>query len=264
MTFFGIPYSTFRSVIHREALTTRHNRFVQVFALVVLAGIGAIVVLLDHAAAVPFGVLLLFLYVVPLFGVLTGVSAAHEEQDEMALLLSQPVPRRAYVLGKALVLSLSLTAVLAAGLIPAAVAAPALESMMILGGLGVALILVSVSGGLAIGQHTTTRARGLMAALLAWFGAFAFYDIVALALTSFEPVRETPALWTALLLLNPIDAVRLTGLFSLERVPFAEAGMDEWMGLLANWLPSWVAVLVIGWTAGLLWSACRRIERAGL
>lgn len=264
MTLFGVPLSTLRAVMRREAITTRHNRFVQVFALVVLAGSGAVATMASRPEAVPFGVLLLFLYVVPLFGLLVGVSAAHEEREELPFLLSQPVPRRAYVFGKALALGAALVGVLVLALVPVIVMAPTAASVLLLGGLGVVLAIVSVSGGLALGHYTTTRARGLMAALLTWFAAFGLYDVLALALSGLGVMQQVPALWVAVLLLNPIDAVRLAGLFGLEQVPFSVAGAAAWIEPLTTWLPVWTGVLALGWSAGTLILACRRLERLDL
>lgn len=264
MTLFGIPVSTLRAVIRREAITTRHNRFVQVFALVVLAGSGAVAALASRPEAVPFGALLLFLYVVPLFGLLVGVSAAHEEREEQPFLLSQPVPRRAYVLGKALTLGAALIGVLVLALVPTIMVVSSASPVLLLGGLGAVLALISVSGGLAVGHYTATRARGLMAALLAWFAAFGLYDVLALALSGLDAVQQVPVLWVAALLLNPIDAVRLAGLFGLEAVPFSVAGAAAWIEPMTAWLPGWVAVLAIGWVGGLLALACRRLERLDL
>lgn len=263
MTLFGVPLSTLRAVMRREAVTTRHNRFVQVFALVVLAG-SAAVAASSRPDAVPFGVLLLFLYVVPLFGLLVGVSAAHEEREELPFLLSQPVPRRAHVLGEAAVLSAALMGVLLLALIPAAVTVAVAAPVLLLGGLGVALAVISVSGGLAIGHYTATRARGLMAALLTWFAAFGLYDVLALALSGLGVMQQVPALWVAALLVNPIDAVRLAGLFGLEQVPFSVAGAATWIEPLTTWLPLWVGGLAIGWTAGALALAARRLDRLDL
>jgi hypothetical protein len=264
MTLFGVPLSTLRAVMRREAITTRHNRFVQVFALVVLAGSGAVATMASRPEAVPFGVLLLFLYVVPLFGLLVGVSAAHEEREELPFLLSQPVPRRAYVLGKAVMLGVALMAVLLLALVPVAVTAAAAAPVLLLGGLGAVLAIISVSSGLALGHYTATRARGLMAALLTWFTAFGFYDVLALALSGFGPMQQLPALWVAVLLLNPLDAVRLTGLFGLEQVPFSVAGAASWVEPLTTWLPLWVVLLTVGWTASVLALACRRLGRLDL
>lgn len=264
MTIFGVPVSTLRAVIRREAITTRHNRFVQVFALVVWVGSGAVAAWAGRTDAVPFGLLLLFLYVVPLFGLLVGVSAAHEERDEQPFLLSQPVSRRAYVLGKAIMLGAALVGVLLLALVPAIWTVASAGPVVLLGGLGVALALVSVSGGLAVGYYTATRARGLMAALLAWFAAFGLYDVLALALSGLDLVQQVPALWVAVLLINPLDAVRLAGLLGLEQVPFSVAGAAAWMEPMTAWLPLWVAVLTIGWMGGLLALASRRLERLDL
>lgn len=263
MTIFGVSVSTLRAVMRRELTTTRHNRFVQVLALVVLAGSGAVAAS-SRPDAVPFGVLLLFLYVVPLFGLLVGVSAAHEDREELPFLLSQPVPRRAYVLGKAGVLSAALMVVLLLALIPPAVAVAAAAPVLLLGGLGAVLASISVSGGIALGHYTGTRARGLMAALLTWFAVFGLYDVLALALSGLGVMQQLPALWVAVLLLNPIDAVRLTGLFGLEQVPFSVAGAAAWIEPLTTWLPLWVGLLAIGWTAGALALAARRLDRLDL
>lgn len=264
MTLTQLPTSVYRALLRREITTTLHNRFVQIFAVVVLGGSVAVGALSARPSAVPFGLLLLFLYVVPLFGLLIGVSAAHEEHDERAFLWSQPVPRAAYVLGKAATLSVALAGVLLGALLVGGVAGAAAGTLALLGGLGVALVLVSVSAGIAVGQYTTGRARGLMAVLVLWFGAFALYDAVALALSGVEVMQSLPAFWVGLLLLNPVDAVRLAGLFALENVPFSVPGEAAWMAELVSWLPVWVAVLALGWTVLLLGLACRRLRRLDL
>jgi hypothetical protein len=264
MSLTELPHSVYRVVLRREATTTIHNRFLQIFAVVVLGGSIAVGALSGRPAAIPFGLLLLFLYVVPLFGLLIGVSAAHEEHDERAFLWSQPVPRAVYVLGKTATLVGALAGVLLAALLAAAVGGAGAGTLALLWGLGVALVLVSVSAGVAVGQYTTGHARGLMLALTLWFGAFALYDGLALALSGVEVVQQWPAFWVGLLLLNPVDAVRLTGLFGLENVPFSAPGQAAWMADLTAWLPAWVALLAIGWTALLLGLACRRLRHADL
>jgi len=264
MPLTQLPPSVYRAILRREATTTLHNRFVQIFAAVVLGGSIAVGALSGRPSALPFGLLLLFLYVVPLFGLLIGVSAAHEERDERAFLWSQPVPRAAYVLGKTTVLVLALAGVLLAALVAAAVEGAAAGTLALLWGLGGALVLVSVSAGVAVGQYTASRARGLMAVLTLWFGAFALYDAVALGLSGVGWVQNLPAFWVGLLLLNPVDAVRLAGLFGLENVPFSAPGEAAWLTDLLAWLPAWVAGLTLAWTALLLTLACRRVARRDL
>ena len=264
MHFARLPASVYRALIRREVITTFHNRFVQIFAVVAWAGSIAVAALSGRPEAVPYGVLLLFLYLVPLFGLLVGVSAAHEERDERAFLWSQPVPRAAFVIGKTATLVAALALVLLLPLLPAAIVASSLGALVLLWGLGSALVAVSVSAGVAVGQYTATRARGLMAALVVWFGAFALYDTVALVGAGVEALQGWPALWVGLLLLNPVDAVRLAGLFGLENVPFAAPGKAAWVAEMAAWLPAWVAVLTVVWTALVLRLACRRLGRMDL
>ena len=264
MRLTKLPTSVVRALLRREVTTTYHNRFVQIFAVLVCGGSLAVGTLSGRPSAIPFGLLLLFLYVVPLFGLLIGVSASHEENAERAFLWSQPVPRSAYVLSKTIVLVGALATVLLAALVAAAVGGATPGTLALLWGLGVALVLVSVSAGVAVGQYTAGRARGLMMALTLWFGVFALYDALALALSGLEAVQQMPVFWVALLLLNPVDAVRLAGLFALENVPFSAPGEAAWMADLVAWLPAWTAVLALGWTALLLGLACRRLRRRDL
>ena len=261
MSSTKLPQSVYRAVLRREAATTFRNRFVQIFALVAVGGSIAVGALSGRPEALPFGLLLLFLYVVPLFGLLVGVSAAHEDRDERTFLWSQPVPRSIYVLSKTATLVGALAAVLVAALVAGAVGGASGGTLALLWGLGVALILVSVSGGVTVGQYTASRAHGLMIALGLWFGAFALYDALALALSGVELVQGLPAFWVGLLLLNPLDAVRLAGLFGLENVPFSVSGQAAWVADLTTWLPAWVAVLTVLWTGLLLVLACRHLQQ---
>ena len=264
MSLTQLPRSVYRAVLRREVTTTFHNRFVQIFAVIVLGGSIAVGTLSGRPEAIPFGLLLLFLYVVPLFGLLIGVSSAHEEQDERAFLWSQPVPRAVYVLGKTTTLVGALALVLLVALVAAAVSGASVGTLGLLWGLGAALVLVSVSAGITVGQYTTGRARGLMMALVLWFGAFALYDALALLLSGINFVQSLPAFWVGLLLLNPVDAVRLAGLFGLENVPFSAPGEAAWMAELTAWLPAWVAVMTVLWTGLLLTGACRHLRRLDL
>lgn len=264
MSLFTLPASVYTAIVRREVTTTFHNRFVQIFAGVVWAGSIAVAALSSRPEAVPSGLLLLLLYVVPLFGLLIGVSAAHEEHDERAFLWSQPVPRAAYVLGKTATLVGALALVLLGVLVAGGLAGTAGGALALLWGLGLALVLVSVSAGVAVGQYTTSHARGLMAVLVFWFGAFALYDALALLGSGIPVLQEWPGLWVGALLLNPIDAVRLAGLFALENVPFSAPGDAAWIADVLAWLPAWVAVLTVAWTSGLLALACQRLQRLDL
>lgn len=264
MRLLQLPSSAYRALVRREVTTTLHNRFVQIFATVLLVGSLASALLSGRPSAVPVGLLLLFLYVVPLFGLLIGVSAAHEEHDERPFLWAQPIPRSAYVLSKTATLAVALSLVVLVSLAPMVAMSVSVGSLALLWGLGGALAVVSVSGGVAIGQYTSSRARGLMAALVVWFGAFALYDGLALALAGVEAVQGWPVLWVSLILINPLDAVRLAGLFGLGNIPFTVPGEAAWIASLMEWLPLWVGVLAVAWSVLALGLACRRLRRLEL
>ncbi|WP_040605707.1 hypothetical protein [Salisaeta longa] len=246
-----------RAVVRREVFTARHNRYLHAVALVLLAGGLGVAATAGRPAAVAYGLFTLLLYAVPLFGVLAGVSSAQDTAAERPLLHTQPVPPRWFVLGKAAVLSLLLVASIGLVVGVGWGRGVSLAAGAMLWGLGSALALVSVSAGLAVGYAAQSRARGLMGALLCWFAAFGLYDGAALLLAGTEAAQQWPALWMAVLLINPIDAVRLTGLFGLEGVPFSVAGAPSWMPAVIAGLPAWVVLLTLLWAGGLLAYAVR-------
>lgn len=260
----AVSFQALPAVVRREVRTTLHNRFVQVFALVLVGGSLAASAFITSASSLPFAALMLFLYVVPLFGLLTGVSAAHEERAEWPFLMSQPVRRFTFVLGKGAALVAAFAVVLILALLPVAWSTASAAPLGAVGGLGLALVLVGVSAGLALGYYTESRARGLMSALLLWFAALALYDLLALGLSGVDFFQSQPALWVAVLLLNPIDAVRLAGLLALEAVPFSMPGEDASAAFLLQALPIWVIIMTLAWTGLALWLTYRRLERQDL
>lgn len=249
-----------QAVAKREAYTTLHNRFVQVFALVMWGSSTAVAVFTGNDASVPFAVLLLWLYIIPLFALLIGVHTVHEERDEQPFLLSQPVPRDTFVIGKLAMLVALITAVLAGALVPVAIVAPG-GGWPLIFGLGLALTLIGVSVGLALGHYARSSVRGLMGALLLWFVGLVLYDFATLALVEVPFIQDRPALWIGVLLLNPFDAVRLAGLMGLEAVPFTVPGAQQWAEPLLNQLGLWVAALTVGWTAAATTWARRQLNR---
>lgn len=253
-----------RAIIRREAYTTLHNRYVQVFALLLVAGSVTIVGASGSATSVTFGALLLLLYVVPLFAILIGVSAAQEELDERPMLLSHPLPRGRFVVGKLATLAGALTIVLTLALLPVTVRIATAKPFGILWGLGVALILVWSSTGLAVGFYTTNRARGLVVGLCVWFASLVLYDLCTFLLAGVDAMQAWPAVWVVLLLLNPADAVRLAGLSALEGVSFAAAGTNTTVTMLLAWTPTWAVALALLWSTGATLLAWRRLHHYGL
>ena len=249
------------AVMHREVRTTLQNRFVQVFALVAVCGSLLLSAFSPDGVALQVSLLLLILYVVPLFALLAGVSTAHEELEEEPLLMSQPVGRFTYGAGKMITLAAMLAGALAVALGPAAFAVGDAGALGALWGLGVALVLVGGSVGFALGQFVRSRTKGLMVSLLVWFIGLVLYDLLALSLSDIAFFQRAPVFWTLILLINPIDAVRLTGLLALGKVPFFVPGESAGVRMLLDHLPAWTTVLALAWTGGAVWAAHRAVDR---
>ena len=98
--------------------------------------------------------------------------------------------------------------------------------------------------GLAVGFWVRDPVRGLLAALGVWFALLFGTDLLLLAVSGAPWVHERPGLWVALLMGNPLDAFRITVLFSVEQAAFA--GLDAG-GLVRWWLAHgwvWLTLLV--------------------
>lgn len=247
------------AVIRRDVTTMLYNRYLQVFALLLLGGSVAVVGTTETAAPTTFGMLLLFLYVIPLFATLIGVHVAQEELEEHDLLFSHPLSYGTFVGGKLVTLVGALVAVLTVSLVPVVARVASARPIGILWGLGMALILIWSSTGLAIGAVTSRRTRGLVTALCVWFGSLVLYDLAAFALSGVEAVRAWPSVWVGILLLNPADAVRLAGMTALQEVSFTAPGSSTSVAQLLAWTPAWVAVLTVLWTGAALITARRAL-----
>jgi hypothetical protein len=93
----------------RELAANRVNRFLHVhLALAAAAGLLPLFTPGHAAAAAPMWVLHGVLYCLSLSALLLGLSSAHGEADEFPLLFAQPAPRWAWLLGKAVALTLVL------------------------------------------------------------------------------------------------------------------------------------------------------------
>ena len=261
MNTLAISRHALPAVIRRERRTALRNRFVQVFALVTVGGSLLLSAFSPGGAALQVALLLLILYVVPLFALLAGVSAAHEELEEQAFLMSQPVGRFTYAAGKLLTRAALLVGTLAVALASAALLAGSAGALAALWALGAALVLVGVSVGLALGEYVRSRPEGLMLSLLVWFATLVLYDLLALSLSHVAFFQGAPTFWTAVLLVNPIDAVRLTGLLALGDVPFSVPGESAGVRLLLDALPAWTAAVTLVWTGAAVWAAHRAVDR---
>lgn len=245
----------------REARTLARNRFLHVFAIVAVAGGLLTTHSAPSAAAIPFILLQLILYLIPLFSILIGLSSAHGELEEQMFLFSQPVPRLAVVIGKAAALLISLALLLFVAFISSFIYAPDKGTILMLWAMAVLLGGVFIALGLAIGFSTRDRARGVIAALLFWLVALIGFDLIAY-LTSMAPLmQQQPLLWIGILLINPIDAIRVAVLLRLEDIPFSMATEAPLVDLWLRWIVPWVFAIGLFWIALFLFWSHWQVER---
>jgi hypothetical protein len=95
-------------------------------------------------------------------------------------------------------------------------------AFMALAAWGVTLALAAA--GLAVGFWVRDPVRGLLTAMAVWFAMLFGTDLLLLAVSGAPWIHERPGLWVALLMGNPLDAFRITVLFSVEQAAFA--GLD--------------------------------------
>jgi hypothetical protein len=243
--------AAFRAALTRELLANRLSRFLHVHLLLATtAGLLPLFTPTDAATAAPWWVLQAVLYCLSLSALLLGLNSAHGEADEYPMLFSQPTSRGAWLAGK--------TAGLSALVVPSAVLLVAPAALMggFTAGLGAmaaaaaGLSVAMAAAGLALGFWIRDHVRGLLAALAVWFVLLFGSDILLLAIAGAPWVQARPGLWVVVLMLNPLDALRVTALFGIQGA--APPGLDS-TGLIRWWLAhsgAWLALLLAGWTAG--------------
>ena len=233
----------------RELAANRVNRFLHVhLALAAAAGLLPLFTPDDVGSAAPLWVLHAVLYCLSLSALLLGLSSAHGEADEFALLFTQPVPRWAWLLGKAAGLSVVLIPASILLVLPAALGGGLTAGLAGLAAAASGITLALAALGLAVGFWVRDPVRSLLSALGVWFVLLFGTDLLLLALSGAPWLQQRPGLWVALLMANPLDALRITVIFDVERAAFA--GLDGG-GLVAWWLGhgfGWLALVIVLWT----------------
>jgi Cu-processing system permease protein len=234
----------------RELAANRVNRFLHVhLALAASAGLLPLFTPEDVGIAAPVWVLHAVLYCLSLSALLLGLSSAHAEADEFPLLFTQPAPRWAWLLGKGAGLALVLLPAALLLVLPAALAGGVTLALAGLGAAATGVTLALAAVGLAVGFWVRDAVRGLLTALGVWFVLLFGTDLLLLAVSGAPWVQRQSDLWVALLMGNPLDALRITVIFDVEHAAFA--GLDG-SGLVRWWLAHgwvWLALVVALWTA---------------
>ncbi len=241
----------------REWLGHRLNRFLYAhLALVLVAGSLPLLTPGDALArGAAWWLLHATLYAVSLSALLLGLSSAQAESDEFVWLLGQPAGIGPWLGGKSAALIL-ITGVSSALLgLPAALlgGASAELALTVAGAAGVAV--VCALAGLAMGFWIRDHVRGLIAAVAVWFVLLFGVDFLLLALAGAPFMQANPDLWVAPLMLNPLDAYRVTVLFAVERAAFGALDAGRLVGWWSANAATWLALLTLGWSALALFAA---------
>lgn len=166
-------------------------------------------------ARVTLSLMNLVLFIVPLTGLMLGVTSITGGSESLSLLLAQPVRRGEVLAGKFLGLSAALAIAQALGfggggvVIALQAGADQVPGYLALTALSMALGWLTISSSLCIAAIWPDRLRAMSAALLLWLLMVVAYDLAVLgATTIFRGVPLQAVLFPALLL-NPVDLARV-------------------------------------------------------
>ncbi len=235
------------AALRREWLSHRLNRFLYSHVALVLV-VGSLPLLTPgdgFSRGAAWWILHGVLYAVSLSSLLLGLSSAHAEAEERVWILEQPSGPGPWLVGKAmgLVILVSISTTL--------LAAPALAlgggsrdlAIVSLGAAGVAA--VCAMAGFAIGFWIRDGVRGLIAAVAVWLVMLFGVDLLLLGLAGAPWIQAHPDVWVASLMASPLDAFRITVLFSVEGAAFTLLDPKS----LSNWwhthAPLWLGVICI-------------------
>lgn len=250
-----------RALFGREFRAALINRYFQVFcALALMGGIAAAIFSEDANATAVFYVQIA-IYFVSLFALLAGVGSAQAEREEWQLLLTQPMPRAACVIGKFCALLSMFGGVLLLMFVPGLLAGSAIHALAPLYFETFLLAATFLACGLAAGYLAHDRAQGLIVGVSAWLVLLFGLDLVELFAARWSTIQNLPDLWVALLMLNPLDSFRINALFTLQQIPAEAANKTP----LASWWIAhasvWFISIALVWSVVLVTISGLRLKR---
>jgi len=267
-------------VARQELVLAVRSRWTQIFALV-FAALSLAVAASGYVLSGGHGVqdfartaaslVQLVLLLVPLTSLLIGVLSLAPERGAAELLFSQPISRRAILLGKLLGLFEALVGAQALGFGAAGIVIFAQSGNEGVAGFvmlfaaatvltGIFLGLAALLAATAIGRR---RTRALALALVVWFVAVVLFDVVALGLASLLPSGPASRVLIVGVLLNPVDAVRTAVLLGIEgAAAFGAASLAFLRFTKGPWgAAAMLGVSVLFWIAAPTLAAIRRLRR---
>jgi Cu-processing system permease protein len=166
-------------------------------------------------ARVTLSLMNLVLFIVPLTGLMLGVTSVTGGSGALPLLLAQPVSRREVLAGKLVGLGTALTVAQLVGfggggvVVALSAGADQVRGFAALTGLSIALGWLMVSTSLMIAVLRPDRLKAMSTALFLWLLLVVAYDLVVLGATTMLGGLPLQRVLVPALLLNPVDIARV-------------------------------------------------------
>lgn len=215
----------------------------------------------------------LVVLLVPVTSLVIGVLALVPERGAAEILFSQPVHRRAILVGRLLGLFAALAAAQTIGLGAAGLVIfwhaggeglPA-YGLLLAASLALTAVFLAIASLIATGGGVR-RSRALALALIVWFAAVVLFDVAVLALATLLPSGHASRLLVTAVLVNPADAIRTATLLAIQGT--AAFGAASLALLRFTGGPLGAAVLLVSsaifWTVLPVVLAVRRLDRADI
>ncbi len=244
----------------REARRVIRNVWLLAFAALSLLG-GLLLLRFAAMGSSGFLFLQIQLFLLPLFAVLLGCSSAHEDLEELPVLFSQPIHRGAFLAGKWLAVTAALAAVTALAMGPRALSEDGGLALVTLWAQGIGLSGVFAALGLALGVAWQDRARGLIAALLAWLVLVFGWDALAWLAVQTGLAGHWPVAWVVALFANPSCVFRVAALLALNDIPFSVPASQAAITWLLEHALLATPIVCAAWILATLALGTRRLNR---
>jgi Cu-processing system permease protein len=172
-------------------------------------------------ARVTLSLMNLALLIVPLTGLMLGVTSIAGGHETMSLLLAQPIGRTQVLLGKFLGLAAALALAQALGfggggiIVALHGGSEQARGFLVLTALSLALGWVTLSLAMGIAALWPDRLRATATALLVWLLMVIAYDLAVLGATALFSGVPLQSVLLPALLLNPVDLVRVLTTLSI-------------------------------------------------
>jgi len=254
--------ATIDAAVRRELAEQRLNRFLHVH-LLLCAVTGLLPLFTPDAAdrSAPAWVLQAVLYCLSLSSVLLGLSAAHGDDEEFPLLFTQPVARTTWLTGKSLALAALLAPASVLTIAPAALMSGVTLPLIAVGTSAAGVCLTLALLGLAVGFWVRDHVRGLLLALGLWFVLLFGIDLLLLASSGSAWAQQHSDAWALPLMLNPLSALRVTLVFTIERTAPASIGAGPLVGWWLEHAGLWLAAMLATWAAILFAASAAGAQR---